>query len=93
MSPALADMTSSTVDLFYLSFPKDRSLIKAVVYSTYSIEIAQTALSTVDAFRIFGAGWGNPNVLDRVGYLGIMIPCLVSVCKSRVIFVKVEHVC
>ncbi|TCD65200.1 hypothetical protein EIP91_002986 [Steccherinum ochraceum] len=67
------------VHLFYLSFPKDRSLIKAVVYSTYSIEIVQTALSTVDAFRIFGAGWGDSNVLDRVGYLGIMIPCLVSV--------------
>ncbi|TCD65199.1 hypothetical protein EIP91_002985 [Steccherinum ochraceum] len=67
------------VYLYYISFPQDKPLIKAVVYTTYSIEVVQTALATREAFRILAIGWGNPDVLVTVGWLGITIPCLVSV--------------
>ena len=69
------------LDFYYLSFPKDKGLIKAVVYVTYAIEVLQTALASREAFRILGTGWGNPEVLLTVGLLGVTIPILVSICK------------
>lgn len=64
-----------------MSFPKDKPLIKGVVFTTYAIEVLQTAMATREAFRILGTGWGNPDVLLTVGWLGIIIPVLVSICE------------
>ena len=72
------------LDLYFMSFPGDKTFIKAVVYTTYTIEILQTAMATREAFRILGTGWGNPEVLLTVGWLGVIIPILVSICSSFV---------
>ncbi|KAH8079087.1 hypothetical protein BXZ70DRAFT_911121 [Cristinia sonorae] len=47
---------SVQVYIYYLAFPKDRTLSKSIVAFTYTIELLQTVLSTRDAFRNFGTG-------------------------------------
>lgn len=78
------------IDLYYMSFPKDRTLIKTVVYVTYIIEVLQTALATREAFRILGTGWGNPEVLLVVGWLGVSINILVSICKVHDTIIQIS---
>ncbi|KAH8101850.1 hypothetical protein BXZ70DRAFT_1007091 [Cristinia sonorae] len=67
------------VYLYYLSSPRDKPMIKSVIYTTYTIEIIQTTLATREASRILGSGWGNVDALERVGLLGVIIPILVSI--------------
>ncbi|KAH8105087.1 hypothetical protein BXZ70DRAFT_1004623 [Cristinia sonorae] len=64
--------------IYYISFPKDHWRVKAVVALAYILEVVQTILSTHDAFRIFGIGWGNLEELDAVGLFWISIPILDS---------------
>lgn len=52
---------------------------------TYIIELLQTVLSTRDAFRNFGTGWGNMIELDAVGWLWFSVPVLGSVSKLKAI--------
>lgn len=50
----------------------------------YTLELLQTVLSTRDAFRVFGTGWGDLNGLDGVGWLWFSVPVLVSLSKSEI---------
>ncbi|KAH8079065.1 hypothetical protein BXZ70DRAFT_651321 [Cristinia sonorae] len=70
---------SVQVYIYYLAFPKDRTLSKSIVAFTYTIELLQTVLSTRDAFRNFGTGWGNMIELDAVGWLWFSVPVLGSI--------------
>lgn len=76
-------MLVTTLDIYYLAFPNDRLGQKAVVAFTYTVELLQTVLSTRDAFRNFGTGWGNMNDLDAVGWLWFSVPVLGSISKSE----------
>ncbi|KAK7691408.1 hypothetical protein QCA50_004807 [Cerrena zonata] len=65
--------------VYYLSFPRDRRSTKVIVYSTYIIELLQTVLSTRDAFRVFGSGWGDLAEMNKVGWLWFSVPVLGSI--------------
>ena len=69
------------LDVYYISFPKDKRLPKLIVSSCYILELLQTVLSTRDAFRNFGTGWGNMEDLDTVGWLWFSVPVLGSVSE------------
>ncbi|KAF8995093.1 hypothetical protein BDQ17DRAFT_1430595 [Cyathus striatus] len=68
--------------IYYLSFPNDRMLPKVLVSVVIVIETLQTILSTRDAFRNFGTGWGNLADLDAVGWLWFSVPVLGSLITS-----------
>ncbi|KAI0689383.1 hypothetical protein BC835DRAFT_1439531 [Cytidiella melzeri] len=70
------------VYVYYLSFPKDKTLPKAIVTTCYILELLQTVLSTRDAFRNFATGWGNMEDLDRVGWLWFSVPVMGSIICS-----------
>ncbi|KAH8079081.1 hypothetical protein BXZ70DRAFT_1050981 [Cristinia sonorae] len=74
--------------IYYIAFPNDRRLSKWIVGFTYVIELLQTVLSTRDAFRNFGTGWGNMIELDEVGWLWFSVPVLSSVisCLSQIFY-------
>ncbi|KAH8079095.1 hypothetical protein BXZ70DRAFT_1012681 [Cristinia sonorae] len=74
--------------IYYLAFPKDRPLSKSIVWFTFTIEVLQTVLSTRDAFRNFGSGWGNMAELDAVGWLWFSVPVLGSIisCLGQVFY-------
>jgi hypothetical protein len=46
-------------DMYYMSFPKDRNGIKALVFGLFFVETAQTVLITHDLFAAYASGWGN----------------------------------
>ena len=68
-------------DVYYLGFPNDRSIPKAIVGVVFILELLQTVLATKDGFDYFGAGWGNMLALDKVGLLWISIPVMTGICE------------
>ncbi|KAF8148670.1 hypothetical protein B0H34DRAFT_736504 [Crassisporium funariophilum] len=74
--------------IYYLSFPKDKLLPKALVCAVFVIEILQTILATRDAFRNFGTGWGNMEDLNDVGWLWFSVPVMSSIisCTAQMFY-------
>ncbi|KAF5365281.1 hypothetical protein D9758_005338 [Tetrapyrgos nigripes] len=50
---------------YYSSFPADKKVIKAVVYTLLILEVAQTGIMSYFAYTIFGSGYGNLEVFDK----------------------------
>ncbi|KAJ7698279.1 hypothetical protein B0H17DRAFT_1006783 [Mycena rosella] len=50
---------------YYGSFPKDRTVTKAIVYSLFLLELTQTGIMSYFAYTIFGSGYGNLEVFDK----------------------------
>jgi hypothetical protein len=69
-------------DLYILAFPKDKLCSKLVVGFIVIAEILQTLGDTRDAIRVFGSGWGNPQVLELVGWAWFSVPILGSTSEQ-----------
>ncbi|KAF8514944.1 hypothetical protein BU17DRAFT_52079, partial [Hysterangium stoloniferum] len=68
--------------VYYLAFPNDRTLPKLIVGWVMILETLQTVLSTKDAFRNFGTGWGNFEDLNEIGLLWFSVPFLGSIITT-----------
>lgn len=71
-------LSNSFVDVYYLAFPGDRIFVKMMVLGIMLFEIVQIILSTRDAFRTLGAGFGDMIELDKVGWLWFSVPIMES---------------
>ncbi|KAJ7348945.1 hypothetical protein DFH08DRAFT_132284 [Mycena albidolilacea] len=76
------------VYLYILAFPKDKLCYKLVVGFIVIAEILQTLGDTRDAIRVFGSGWGNPQVLELVGWAWFSVPIMGSTiaCVGQLFF-------
>ncbi|EKM52279.1 uncharacterized protein PHACADRAFT_100484, partial [Phanerochaete carnosa HHB-10118-sp] len=75
---------SVQVYLFYLSFPKDRTVTKALVYSVYLVECAQTLLVTHDAFNTYALHFGDIAVLESAQLEWLAVPIMSGVVSCAV---------
>ena len=64
-----------------MAFPGDKRLPKALVYSVYIMETAQTVLVTRDAYLTFASGFGNLDAVNSVHTLWLAIPAFTGVGK------------
>ncbi|KAF8970467.1 hypothetical protein BDZ97DRAFT_1694672 [Flammula alnicola] len=73
------------VYIYYVAFPKDRFLLKAMVYVVYMLESAQAFMISVDAFKMFATGFGNStSILDlHSGWFYIPIMSGIIACFSQ----------
>lgn len=72
--------------LYYLAFPNDRMLFKALVLAVYVVEGLQTVLSMVDWWKYFGPGWGNLLAFDTIGLLWFSGPVMTVILSCPVQF-------
>ncbi|KAI0794953.1 hypothetical protein C8Q75DRAFT_803792 [Abortiporus biennis] len=70
------------VYLYYIAFPHDRLVPKTIVATSYIVELVQIIMSTRDAFRIFGKGWGVQEELDKVGWQWFSVVILGAIIAS-----------
>ncbi|KAJ6493044.1 hypothetical protein C8R45DRAFT_1212544 [Mycena sanguinolenta] len=82
MNWALLGTLVVQVYIYYLAFPKDRLLSKLVVAFVVAAEFLQTLGNSRDSIRIFGAGWGNPQVFENIGWGWFSVPVLGSLIAS-----------
>ncbi|KAJ7478299.1 hypothetical protein FB451DRAFT_1452640 [Mycena latifolia] len=76
------------VYIYFLAFPADPRFSKLLVVAITVAEILQTVGDSRDTIRSFGAGWGNPAVLDEVGWAWFSVPALGSTiaCAGQIFF-------
>ncbi|KAJ6577851.1 hypothetical protein B0H19DRAFT_1370916 [Mycena capillaripes] len=74
--------------IYFLAFPKDKLFYKLVVGLIVVAEILQTLGDTKDTVRIFGDGYGNPEVLELVGWAWFSTPIAGSTiaCVGQLFF-------
>ncbi|KAJ6606008.1 hypothetical protein DFH09DRAFT_1119042 [Mycena vulgaris] len=70
------------VGIYFVAFPKDRTYSKILVLFVFLIEILATLTNTRDTVRLFGAGWGNRDVLDEVGWAWFSVPIIGSISAA-----------
>ncbi|KAJ6493024.1 hypothetical protein C8R45DRAFT_1135885 [Mycena sanguinolenta] len=66
------------VYIYYMAFPNDRLSSKILVALVVIAEILQTLGDTRITIRIFGAGWGNPEILDAISWAWFSVPVVGS---------------
>ncbi|KAF4616424.1 hypothetical protein D9613_008473 [Agrocybe pediades] len=59
---------------YYLSFPKDPLYMKALVYTSLALEVAQTLMVTRDTHVIFSEGYGDLVGLNDLHLLWLTLP-------------------
>ncbi|TFK33875.1 hypothetical protein BDQ12DRAFT_690534 [Crucibulum laeve] len=82
----LYGVLSTQVYLYYIAFPNDRLYTKALVYGTYTLETLQSILIAHDAFKTFGQGFGNFDVLNSIQFLWLTIPVIGGIATCLVQF-------
>ncbi|KAJ7090410.1 hypothetical protein B0H15DRAFT_930515 [Mycena belliarum] len=68
--------------LYFVAFPKDTRFAKGLVAAIAVAEFLETMGNSRDMIRTFGTGWGNPKVLDTVGWAWFTVPVLGSAIAS-----------
>lgn len=69
-------------DIYYLAFPRDHLFpAKALVTFAYVYDLVQTVLTTYDAFREFGFGFGNLEILNQISLLWFSGPLMIGISK------------
>ncbi|KAJ7446806.1 hypothetical protein FB451DRAFT_1412213 [Mycena latifolia] len=67
---------------YFAAFPSDPRFTKLLVVGVVIAEVLQTMGDTRDTGRSFGSGWGDPAVLDDVGWAWFSVPVLGSTIAS-----------
>ncbi|KAJ3933844.1 MAG: hypothetical protein NXY57DRAFT_864498, partial [Lentinula lateritia] len=83
---SLLGILTTQLYIYYLNFPKDRRIIKALVCIVYLLDWAQTCSATYDTFQWFVWGWGDvPGLYDLYSSF-LNIPIFSSVIAAIVFF-------
>ncbi|KAF8193405.1 hypothetical protein BJ912DRAFT_961018, partial [Pholiota molesta] len=64
------------VYIYYLAFPKDPIRNKIFVFTVYGLEVLQTSIITQSAFHVFGSGYGNFSVYNKINLAWFTVPLL-----------------
>jgi hypothetical protein len=67
------------VYIYFSVFSKDRMAWKFIVILIVVLEVVETFASLRDMGHIFGSGWGDPDILDEVGWAWFSVPVMGSI--------------
>ncbi|KAJ7671878.1 hypothetical protein B0H17DRAFT_1084881 [Mycena rosella] len=81
---ALLGTLTVQVYIFYLSFPRERAWIKALVYTIFLLDVAQTAIASHFAYALLVNGWGNPEALLKLPWSSVAIPIFTGLISAAV---------
>ena len=72
---------NSTV-IYYVSFRQDRIGIRLYVYALFALDVVQSVAVADQAWLLFCAWWGRPDMLDKNQWSTVMIPTVSGASES-----------
>ncbi|KAJ7272925.1 hypothetical protein C8J57DRAFT_262325 [Mycena rebaudengoi] len=72
----LLGILAAQVYFFHITFPRERRLIKAIVYILFALDLLQTALSSHFAFELLVSFWGDPTIFLQQPWSSATIPVM-----------------
>ncbi|KAJ7750387.1 hypothetical protein DFH07DRAFT_545407 [Mycena maculata] len=80
----LLGVLTTQVYIYHINFPKDKSVLKIIVYLIYALDWVQTCSATYDGFQWFVYGWGSIPALYDLYSSFINVPILSSIIGAIV---------
>ncbi|KAJ6600957.1 hypothetical protein DFH09DRAFT_1126331 [Mycena vulgaris] len=81
---ALLGTLTLQVYIFHVSFPTERTWLKALVYTIFLLDVAQTAISSHFAYMLLVNGWGNPTALTNLPWSSAAGPIFTGIISASV---------
>ncbi|KAJ6523117.1 hypothetical protein DFH09DRAFT_1190760 [Mycena vulgaris] len=81
---ALLGTLTLQVYIFHVAFPKERTSMKALVYTIFLLDVAQTAISSHFAYMLLVNGWGDPTVLTNLPWSSAAGPIFTGIISASV---------
>ncbi|KAJ7037661.1 hypothetical protein C8F04DRAFT_1393553 [Mycena alexandri] len=81
---SLLGILSLQVYNFHLYFPNERKAIKALVYTIFVLDVAQTAISSHFAFETLVLHWGDPSILIDLPWSSAAGPFFTGIISAAV---------
>ncbi|KAF8140820.1 hypothetical protein K438DRAFT_1983452 [Mycena galopus ATCC 62051] len=69
---------------FHICFPNERTWLKALVYTIFCLEVAQTGITSHFAYSILVVGWGNPAVFEKLPWSSLAVPIFTGITSATV---------
>ncbi|KJA24288.1 hypothetical protein HYPSUDRAFT_39058 [Hypholoma sublateritium FD-334 SS-4] len=77
LNSGLFGVLSTQVYIYYQAFPKDKTLLKCLVYGVYLLETAQTIFLTQTAWRMLAQGFGDLSGINIIGTAWLSV-CIIG---------------
>ncbi|KAJ7699531.1 hypothetical protein B0H17DRAFT_1196159 [Mycena rosella] len=81
---ALLGTLTLQVYIFHVSFPKERAWLKALVYTIFLLDVAQTAIASHFAYALLVNGWGDPTALTHLPWSSAAVPIFTGLISAAV---------
>ncbi|KAJ7654751.1 hypothetical protein B0H17DRAFT_1186154 [Mycena rosella] len=81
---ALLGTLTLQVYIFHVSFPKERAWLKALVYTIFVLDVAQTAIASHFAYALLVNGWGDPTALTHLPWSSAAVPIFTGLISAAV---------
>ncbi|KAF7294182.1 hypothetical protein HMN09_01146600 [Mycena chlorophos] len=85
-SPTLLEdfpLTSSS-DKFHLTFPNERLWIRILVYTLFTLEVVQTAITSHFAYSLLVVSWGDPTIFSKLPWSSLAVPIFTGITSASV---------
>ncbi|KAF7319039.1 hypothetical protein HMN09_00240100 [Mycena chlorophos] len=69
---------------FHLSFPNERRWVKALVYTLFTLEVAQTAITSHFAYEMLVTSWGDPTAFSILPWSSLAVPIFTGLISAAV---------
>ncbi|KAJ7894641.1 hypothetical protein B0H14DRAFT_2559071 [Mycena olivaceomarginata] len=90
---ALISALALQVYKFHVSFPKERTWIKALVYMLFLLQLTQTAIMSHFAFEVLCLRWGEPTAFLKLPWSSLLSPISGGVTSTvvQIFFARLVH--
>ncbi|KAF8140818.1 hypothetical protein K438DRAFT_1879271 [Mycena galopus ATCC 62051] len=69
---------------FHICFPNERTWLKALVYTIFCLEVAQTGITSHFAYSILVVGWGDPTIFGKLPWSSLATPIFTGITSATV---------
>ena len=76
-----ADRVLPHLDIYHVSFPRDRFAVWASVYTIFALDIFQSIVVACEAWQTLCAGWGRSVNLQFPGWTFTALPIVSSISR------------
>ncbi|KAI0709503.1 hypothetical protein C8Q76DRAFT_799500 [Earliella scabrosa] len=80
----LFGILTDQVYFYHLTFPRDPTRLKVLIYVLYALECLQITLASHDAYKVLGEGWGDPEALFNPHLLWFETPVMTGIISAIV---------
>ncbi|KAJ7436910.1 hypothetical protein B0H11DRAFT_636807 [Mycena galericulata] len=81
---ALLGTLTLQVYKFHIMFPAEGPTLKALVYTIFSLEITQTAITSHFAYETLVVSWGDPSVFVKLPWSSLATPIFTGITSATV---------